>query len=175
MFIYIYHVPTLNTSCYGPVTAIEYCYRYDNADAQGSRQPNFSWKVLILEDTGRNNFVVNGAYVIRTHSPMNNANCTNSGNQTTCCDRTNINDKFNLPMNFIFGVAVAESALENTRNVKLLRFADAFLINLVDTRLVNKTNDQTLSVGSNITYTNQLPPRRGLLLLWFVIGKYLRL
>ena len=72
-------------------------------------------------------------------------------------------------MNFVFGVT--ESPPGNTHNAKLLRFADAFLDSLVDTRLVSRAIDQNLSIGSSIAYINQQPPQRGLLLLWFVIGK----
>ena len=168
--IYVYRVPTLDASCYDQVIArIEYCYRYNRNAASG--QPNFSWKVLILEDTGSNYFMVSSTYAIQTRSSMDNANCTNSGSQTTCCDRTNIDHEFNLPMNFIFGVT--ESSQENTHNAELLRFPDIG-DNLVDTHLVDKATDQALSMGSRIMYTNWSSPR-GLLLLWFVIGKYLKL
>ena len=54
--LYIFRVPTLDTTCFGPVTAIEYCYEY-RANA-GSGQPTFNWTVLILGDTG-SNFVIN--------------------------------------------------------------------------------------------------------------------
>ena len=146
------------------MTAIEYCYR-PSANA-GSGHSTFSWTVLILEDTG-NHFVINKTYIIQDHAGSREENCTMRNGQAICCDRTNIS-RFNLPMNFVFGVT--ESPPGNTHNAKLLRFADAFLDSLVDTRLVSRA-DQSLSIGSIITYTNQPLPRRGLLLLWFVIGK----
>ena len=96
--LHIYRIPNLDTSCYGPVTSIEYCYRYSNN--AGSGQPTFNWTVLILEDAGSNNLMINSIYFISNHGALS---CTSSGDQVTCCDMINVN-RFDLPMNFAFGV-----------------------------------------------------------------------
>ena len=165
-FIYVYHVPKLNTNCYGPVTVIEYCYRYTVVSGQLG---TFNWTVLILEEAGSNSFVINRIYVIQSCLPMDSANCTRSGSQITCCDRTSI-DTFDLStMNFIFGVT--ESAQGNTHNASLLRFADGLSQYLVDT-ILGSSDDQILSIGSTVMYTTP-PPQRGLLMLWFqVLGEH---
>ena len=81
--LYIYRVPTLDASCYGPVTAIEYCYRY-MISAAGSGQVTFSYTVLILEDTGNNNyFLINRTYNIQSHGSVGSPHCDRSGDQVT--------------------------------------------------------------------------------------------
>ena len=160
--LHIYRVPNLDASCYGPVTAIEYCYRYSNN--AGSGHPMFNWTALILEDTG-SNLRISSIYVLHSLGSRGSASCTNSGNQVTCCDVTNI-DRFDLPMpNFIFGVT--ESAQGNSHNAALLGFADALAQYQVDTILLNKAG-LTLSVGSAVSSAPTL--KRGLRMLWFVIG-----
>ena len=161
--LYIFRVPNLNSSCYGPVTATEYCFRYKPSDGTGPF--TFNWTVLILEDAG-NNFVINSRYVIQSHGSAGSASCTNSGQgQVTCCDVTNI-ESFDLPMNFIFGVT--ESAQGNTHGAMLLAYADALPQYRVNTVLLNKAG-LTLSVGSPIPSSPSV--QRGLRMLWFVIGK----
>ena len=162
--LYIFRVPILDVSCYGPVTAIEYCYEYStNA---GSGQPTFNWTVLILEDTG-NNFVINSIYFILSHLPLDSANCTNDDEVHTCCDRTNI-EGFDLPtLNFAFGVI--ESAQGSTHEAALLGFSDALPQYRVDVVPLNRA-EVTLSIGSTIR--NRSPVQRGIRMLWFVIGKH---
>ena len=117
--LYIFRVPNLNSNCYGPVTAIEYCYSYRSSDGTGP--VTFNWTVLILEDAG-SNFVINSTYVIESRSSAGSASCTSSGDQVTCCDVTNI-ASFDLPTNFIFGVT--ESGQGNTHEATLLGYHDS--------------------------------------------------
>ena len=162
--LHIYRVPNLNARCYGPVAAIEYCYRYSNN--AGSGQPTFNWTVLILEDAVSNNFRIRSIYPIQSRGSRGSASCTNSGNVVTCCDVTSI-DRFDLSMpNFIFGVT--ESAQGNTHGATLLGFHDGIPQYHVDTLLQNKAG-LTLSVGSTIPSLQTAP--RGLRMLWFIIGK----
>ena len=160
--LYIYRVPTLDASCYGTVTAIEYCYRYSQAVA-GSGQVTFSYTVLILEDTG-NNFLINSTYTIQSRGSVGSPHCDRSGDQVTCCDVTNI-ENFILPSNFIFGMI--SSAQSNTNGVTLLGFHTSEYG--VDIELLNGIG-LTLSVGSTIS--NGLTDLRGIRMLWFVIGKH---
>jgi hypothetical protein len=129
----------MDASCYGPATAIEYCYRYT-----GSGQVTFSYTVLILEDVRGSSFFINSVYTIQSRGSVGSPNCTNSGGQVTCCDATNI-EKFILPSSyFAFGVTSAQG---NTNGVTLLGFheseegADVVLVNSIG---------MTLSVGSTI-------------------------
>ena len=159
--LHIYRVPTLDDSCYGPVTAIEYCYRYRTT--AGSGQPTFNWTVLILEETPGNDFVTNRILSIASRLPVNSANCTN-----TCCDRTNI-EEFDLPTsNFAFGVT--ESAQGNTHGATLLGFSDTLSQYWVDTIQFNK-NEETISIGSTIYLRNRPAAERSIRMLWFIIGK----
>ena len=160
--LHIFSVPTLNASCYGPVTAIEYCYRYSTS--AGSGQPTFNWTVLILEDTG-GDFMINSIYFIVSHLRVNSENCSNDGQLRTCCDRTNI-EGFDLPTsNFAFGVT--ESAQGNTHGATLLGFFD-MLQYQVDVLLLPRA-DVTLSIGSTIS--NRPTVLKGIRMLWFVTGK----
>ena len=160
--LHIFRVPTLDASCYGTVTAIEYCYRYSWATA-GSGQVTFSYTVLILEDTG-SNFLINRTYTIQNHGSVDSPHCDNSGNEVTCCDVTNI-ENFILPTNFSFGVTSSDQG--NTNGVTLLGFHEVEYG--VDVELLSRV-DLTLSVGSTIS--NGLTVLRGIHMLWFVIGKH---
>ena len=163
--LHIYRIPTLDASCYGPVTAIEYCYRYSTI--AGSGQPTFNWTVLILEDTPRNKFVIDSIYFIISSLSVTSANCTNNGQIRTCCDRTNI-ERFDLSTpNFAFGVT--ESAQGNTHGATLQGFSDSLSQYMVDVQLFNRA-EVTLSVGSTIR--NMPTVQRGIRMLWFVIGKH---
>ena len=156
--LHIYRVPTLDASCYGPVTAIEYCYTPSTVSGM------FNWTVLILGPTG-NDFVVNRIYSIL--SPVSNEKCRNDGQIHRCCDRTNI-EGFDLPTsNFVFGVT--ESAQGNTHGATLLGFSDSLPQYRVDTIHFNKVG-MTLSIGSTISNMQTL--LRGIRMLWFVIGKH---
>ena len=157
--LYIYHVPTLDTSCYGTVTAIEYCYRYTQAVAV-SGQVTFSYTVLILEDVPGNNFLINRTYNIQSHGSVGSPHCNRSGNEVTCCDMTNI-ENFILPSNFIFGV------ITNTNGVMLLEFQDTEYG--VDVVVISGAG-MNLSVGS--TVPSGQTEQRGIRMLWFVIGKH---
>ena len=161
----IFRVPNLDANCYGPVTAIEYCYRYIGPVLPGNGPVTFNWTVLILEEAGRN-FVINGIYVIQSHPTDGSASCANSGQgRVTCCDVTNI-ESFDLPMDFIVGVT--ESAQGNTHGATLLAYATALPQYRVNTVILNKAG-LTLSVGSPIPSSPVV--QRGLRMLWFVIGK----
>ena len=165
----IYRVPTLSDSCYGPVTAIEYCYTYRSSAGSGS-EPMFNWTVLILEDTAESNSLrISRIYSIYSRGSSSvSANCTNSG---TCCDVTNI-DRFDLPMpnNFIFGVT--GSAQGNTRGAALQGFADGLPEYRVNAIQFNKVG-LNLSVGSTINIPVNSMLQTGLRRLWFIIGKHL--
>jgi hypothetical protein len=164
--LYIYPVPTLDTSCYDhdPVTAIEYCYRYSTS--AGSGQVAFNYTVLILEDAPRNQFLINSTYTIQSLGSVDSPHCTNSGAQVTCCDVTTI-ENFILPSNFIFGVI--QSAQGNTPGVTLLGFHESEYG--VDVVQLNRA-EVTLTVGSTIL-NNRQTVQRGIRMLWFVIGKLL--
>ena len=149
------------------MTAIEYCYRYSISDAMG-QQVTFNWTVVILEDAERD-FMINSTYiVVQSHGSMGSANCTHSGGQVTCCDRTNING-FDLPTDFIFGVIA--SAQGNTRGVSLLGYSDALPQYRVDARLLGRGEVTSLSVGSNLRRSPGTLSS-GIRMLWFVIGKH---
>ena len=161
--LYIYHVPTLDASCYGPVTAIEYCYRY-MISAAGSGQVTFSYTLLILEDTPGNNFLINRTYTIQSRGSVGSPHCDRSGDQVTCCDVTNI-ENFILPSNFIFGVI--KSAQGNTDGVTLLGFHESeYGVNII--QIIG--DGLTLSVGS--TVPSRPTASRGIRMLWFVVGKH---
>ena len=167
--LHIYRVPNLDADCYGPVTAIEYCYRYSSS--AGSGQVTFNWTVLILEDTG-SNFMINSTHIIQSCPSEGSANCTNSdgGQIYTCCDVTNI-ERFDLSTNFIFGVT--ESVQGNTYDATLLGYLEsAYPQRIVGTIQVSKDSSLTLSVGSTFTRPSHPPNPRGLRMLWFVIGKH---
>ena len=164
----IYRVPPLDADCYGPVTTIEYCYRYSSS--AGSGQVTFNWTVLILEESG-NQFVINNIYVIQSDHSRSSANCTGWGRAgpVTCCDRTNINT-FDLPRNFSFGIIASAPNQGNTPNAALLRYADALSQYRVDTIEVHR-DSLTLSMGLTIMPSTPAA-MRGLHLLWFVVGKH---
>ena len=169
--LYIYRVgDSLSASCYGPVTAIEYCYRYNNND--GSGQTTFNWTVLILEDTGSNDFVINNKHFIVSHPLEGSATCTSGGLATDCCDVTTV-ESFDLPMNFIFGVTESESAQGNTHGATLLGYEEAAHLQLrVSTIQVAKGNILTLPVGSTFHIPGGAVDLRGLRMLWFIVGKH---
>ena len=164
--IFIYRVSNLNASCYGPVTAMEYCYRYSTA---GSGQPMFNWTVFILEDTGSNNFVINGTYVIQSRGSMGSASCTSSGDHVTCCDLTSISS-FDLPTSLTFGVI--ESIQGNTHEATLLGFHDSLTQYRVSTIVFSRDGLNYLSVGSSLEIPDNSVYQGGLRMLWFVIGKH---
>ena len=160
--LYIYRVSTLDASCHGPVTAIEYCYRYMISTVV-SVQVTFSWIVLVLEDTG-NNFTINRTYNIQSRGSVDSPHCDRNGNKVICCDMRNI-ENFILPSNFIFGVI--RSAQGNTNGVTLLGFHESEYG--VDVELLNSAG-LILSIGSTIR--NGLTHLRGIRMLWFIIGKH---
>ena len=163
--LYIFRASNLAASCYGPVTAIEYCYRYSTT--AGSGQATFNWTVLILEDTG-SNFVIDSIYDITSRLPISSENCTNDGQlRRTCCDRTDI-EGFDLSIpNFAFGVT--ELAQGNTHEVTLLGFSDALPQYSVNAILFARA-DVILSIGSTIS--NRPTMQSGIRMLWFVSGKH---
>ena len=126
-------------------------------------QVNFSYTVLILEDTG-NNFLINRTYTIQSRGSVGSPHCDRSGDQVTCCDVRNI-ENFILPSNFIFGVI--QSAQGNTNGVTLLGFHHTEYG--LDVELLNRAG-LNLSVGSTIR--NGLTHLRGIRMLWFVVGKH---
>ncbi len=167
--INMYRVQNLNTMCYGEVTAIEYCYRY-NTVALGDVV--FNWTVLIIEETNILN--VTKIYILESHpSSLSEEECRNiDEEEAICCDRKDI-ESFDLPMNFVFGVT--ESAQGNTAGATLLGFFDDAAFNVqpdyvVSTIQIDKGQINTLSVGSTLSRPGG-GLQRGLRMLWFVIGK----
>jgi hypothetical protein len=154
--INLYRVQNLNAECYGEVTAIEFCYRYNTG---GPGEPVFNWTVLILEET--NVFTVTRIITIESHPDLLDGNsCMDAGE---CCDREDISNF--QTNNFIFGVT--ESAQGNTHGATLLGFHDSLNEYMVDTLLI-PTTGLSISVGSTLTRPQSGVPR-GLQLLWFMI------
>ena len=147
----IYPVPNLNSSCYGTVTAIEYCYR---------NQAMFNGTILILEGAENGDFVIKRIYSIDSHNSVSIANCTRVD---ICCNRASI-EFFNLSMNFAFGVTeshTGEAALLRVHNTVQEYMVNAVLVNTVGLKL---------SVGHTIQRRSMMPS--GIQMLWFVIGKH---
>lgn len=151
----IYPVTSLSSTCYGTVTAIEYCYRFT-----GVNQTMLDWTVFILEDSS-NGFTINHRHNIQAHGSLSSANCTSSTTGVTCCNRTSI-ENFNLSMNFAFGVT-------DSRGATLLGVHTEVRQYTVNVMLLNK-NDFNLSVGHTIPRTPM--EQRGIRMLWFIIGKH---
>ena len=163
----IYRVGNLTGTCYGKVTAIEYCYQYN---VNGDGKPVFNWTVLILDDIGdqddigNQEFNITNIFVIASHP--NASNCEGSGPQVRCCEVENITG-FNMPVNFVFGVT--RSAQGNTDGATLLSFLETQSQYQVDTVVLNRAA-VTLSVGSLLMPSTPVISNRGLRMLWFVIG-----
>ena len=158
----VYHVGNLPENCRGEVTAIEYCYRYN---ISGEGEAVFNWTVLIL-DSG--NFRITNIHVIQSHPNSEKCVSVSGGKpRSRCCDTKNVNG-FNLPANFVFGVT--ESPWGNTHGATLLGFHDSLTQYQVDTAQLNIDVVTALSVGSVVPSTPV--QRRGLRMLWFVIGKF---
>ena len=116
--------------------------------------------------------MINSIYVIQSHPSEGSTNCTSSGDQITCCDVTNY-ERFDFPVNFIFGVT--ESAQGNTAGATLLGYHEAtYPQRLVGTMQVTKDSSLILSVGSTFAIPSgpMFPILRGFRMLWFVIGKH---
>ena len=145
------------------MTAIEYCYQYDNS---GEGEAVFNWTVLILESEEAGNFRITNIHIIESHpNSLNAENCT-GGTQRRCCDTKSVNS-FILPANFAFGVT--ESPQGNTHGATLLGFHNSLSQYSVNTVQLNR-NAVILSVGSAVPRTPVV--MRGLRMLWFVIGKF---
>ena len=166
--LYIYRVPNLDANCYGPVTAIEYCYRFNTSTRAGSGPPTFNWIVLIFYDTGGNQIVIHRMYFIQSRASVTKCTFIAALGRVVCCDRTNINN-FDLPQNFIFGVA--ESAQGNTHEAKLLGYSSLLTSQYSVSTVVLTKAGLTLSVGSSINIPSG-SMQTGLRMLWFVIGKH---
>ena len=168
--LYIFNASNLDASCYGPVTAIEYGDSdrdmASGGSSTGGGQAMFNWTILILEATG-NDFVINSIHFITSHLPVSSANCTNNGDQVTCCNRNNIDGIHLSTSSFAFGVT--ESAQGNTHGATLLGFFDALTEYRISAIVFNK-NEETISIGKTIR--NRPPVPRGICMLWFVIGKH---
>ena len=160
--VHIYRVGNLTGTCYGKVTAIEYCYQYN---VSGDDNAVFNWTVLILDEIGDGRFNITNIFVITSHP--NASKCDGLGPQMRCCEVANITG-FNLPVNFVFGVT--RSAHGNTHEATLLGFHGSQSQYQVDTVVLSRTA-VTLSVGSVLTPNPAVIPDRGLRMLWFFIGK----
>ena len=168
--IRLHRVENLTVVCTGEVTAIEFCYRYYSTEPG---EAIFNWTVLFLkEESG--SFKVTKVYSIKSRPnslPENDCqNDTRVPGTIKCCDRENITS-FDLDLqrnDFIFGVT--ESAQGNTHNVALLGFHSSLPEYNVDTMLVSKA---ALMMNISVGYVLPKPSgaRRGLHMLWFVIGQ----
>ena len=164
----MYSVGNLNEECYGQVTAIEYCYQYV---VSGEGKAVFNWTVLILERAGTTSFRITNLYVIESHpESLSDEKCINSGDdRVQCCDVTHVTDFMLSPtVDFVFGVT--GSAQGNTPGATLLGFHDTLSQYLVDTVQLSRAGF-ILSVGSTIP--ESAVARRGLRMLWFILGKLL--
>lgn len=163
---YIYQVSNLDAACHGQVTAIEYCYTYRG---MLGIQPNFNWRVMILEEIGNSNdFEISSVHIIESHS----ANCSWGAHRIVCCDRTSIADRFALADNFTFGALGL--AQENTHNATLLGYNMDTVSYGVDARELSWAGQAAPSVHDHVTITsapNSPSADIGLRLLWFVISK----
>ena len=167
--IRLHRVENLTVECTGEVTAIEYCYQYYSIEPG---EAIFNWTVLFLKEES-DSFKITKVHSIESHPnslPENDCqNDTRVPGTIRCCDRENITSfDLDLQMNdFIFGVT--ESAQGNTHNAALLGFHSLPEYN-VDTMLVSKAG---LMMNISVGYTLPKPSgaRRGLHMLWFVIGK----
>ena len=112
--------------------------------------------------------MISHIFAIQSRGSADGARCTTSSAQVTCCDRTDI-DRFDLPINFIFGVT--ESAQGNTAGASLLGFHDSLPEYQADVVLLNRAEvSQRLSVGSTIP--SRSTATRGIRMLWFAIGEW---
>ena len=168
--IHLYRVHNLSTECTGEVTAIEYCYQYySNLTGEAV----FNWTVLFFGKE-REGFEITRIDNVESHpSSLPESDCrvdTSVPETLTCCDRKSI-PSFPLDPqmnNFIFGVT--ESAQGNTHNASLLGFHSSLVQYRVDTMIVSKAGIQNdISVGYALPRPSVA--KRGLLMLWFVIGK----
>ena len=146
--LYIFSLPHLNDTCYGTVTAIDYCYEYNGA--------GFNWTVLILNS----HFTILETFHIENHSTVHQ---NTIGRTAFQCDTMYI-DGFDIPRNnFFFGVT---DSVEGS-GASLLTFHDSLY--MVDAIVMPKDNLK-LTRGSTIPTTDSQSTLRGVRCLWFVIG-----
>lgn len=145
----------MNASCYGTITAIDYCYQYDgNAVDAG-----FNWTVLILNGQ----FTIVETFHIESHSATHQSYGTSVQGMAFHCATTHI-DGFELPRNnFYFGVTDSAEG----SGASLLAFHDSLY--MVDVILMPKDNLK-LNKGSTISTTDDQLTQRGVRCLWFVIN-----
>ena len=160
--LHIYHLSELDEYCYGRVIAIKYCYQFNDTTVPAA----FNWTVLILEDrlNDHNNFEVIDTITIES-CESNATSCRSGQPWPLCCDVINIeNIDLIIKQNFTFGVI--KSAQGNTAGATLLGFHESEYG--VDVLLFPRA-EVTLSIGSTIR--NRETTKRGIRMLWFVIGK----
>ena len=162
--LHIYHLSDeLRASCYGRVIAIEYCYQFNDTTVPAA----FNWTVLLLEESSSDHsedFKIRDIITIENCEPDV---ISYRPGQPLCCDMIDI-ESFDLSQNFIFGVT--ESFQGNTAGATLLGFSDSLPQYQVDVVLINRA-EVTLSVGSIVPTRNRPTTKRGIRMLWFVIGK----
>ena len=160
----MYRVRILNADCYGEVTAVQFCYRY-NTDGPG--EAVFNWTVLILEETSV--FTITRIIAIVTHpEELDGNDCMDvGGGGVECCDREYISS-FNFQRSDMFIFGVTESAQGNTHGATLLGVHESLAEYKVDTLLFSQ-DGYSISVGTTLPKPGGA--LRGLRLLWFVIGK----
>ena len=168
--IHLHRVENLTAECTGEVTAIEFCYRYYSSEPG---EATFNWTVLFLNEESDSLKITRIDNIVSCPESLSESDCQNDTRvpgTIKCCDRENITS-FDLDLqvnDFIFGVT--ESVRGNTQNAALLGFHSSLSEYNVDTMLVSKAGLlNNISVG----YTLPKPSgaRRGLHMLWLVIGK----
>ena len=129
--LYIFSLSHLNDSCYGTITAIDYCYEYNGA--------GFNWTVLLLS----NHFTVIETFHIENHSSIRQS--YSIGGIAFQCDRIYI-DGFDLPKgtDFLFGVTDSfEGGASLLAFHDTLYMVDAIVMPKVDKRISNTSNRQS--------------------------------
>ena len=167
--MYLFSVPHLDPSCYGTVTAIEYCYQYNLDYPVFGSEAAFNWTVLILNSQ----LTITNTFAIESHPANGNSHKKSRWNNichdyTCTCDTTFI-PSFDLPQeSFTFGLI--SSSQGNAHGATLLAFhpsLDKYLVNVVNF----PARDQQLTKGSTVYIDAHQHTRLGFRTVWFVIGK----
>ena len=161
-FTYFFTIPleSAERNCSGTVVAIQYCYRV-HQNLINSTQDVFSF-----HSVARDGFVftVNSSFTVRT-TPHQESECAQvSSIRYLCCDTTTLSADNQLsisPESFAFGVTIVNS------DVTPYAFRDdtEFVVEQFQAAL-----GTTVPAGTSYTLTEI---SRGLLLLRFLIGKYI--
>ena len=160
---YLFHLPShLSTSCNGVLSALKYCYQYENTTISVN-EAVFNWTVSIVDK----DFVIVEKIAIESHP--SELNCHKHNGQQICCDTTQVIDLVEVPKEkFAFGVTA--SAQGNTHSATLLAFHGSLSEYLVNASIFPRVN-QVLTKGSRLNVDARLVSPVGIRYLWFLIGK----